>query len=306
LALLAALWAGYHQSAATALGRLSFPRAFACFALLLAPLWFFSFGAAEPLKNHSSTVKILATGSIGLPYFVFTVGTSDFYWRTALVIIAFPMLIAAFLELPQLGSKMSWRDAAALAIVAASYFLKWFAIAWPSSALAVFPKLFLADVVLYCFVFVRKIEGAGYSLVPTRSALTVGIRQWLLYLPIALVLGELIGFIHFHARIPTFSSVVGGILVTFLLIALPEELFFRAILQNLLETRLGRTLALVLASVLFGLSHFNHGSRFNWRYVLLASIAGFFYGRAWRANRQILVAVITHTGVDVVWSLWFR
>jgi CAAX protease family protein len=90
------------------------------------------------------------------------------------------------------------------------------------------------------------------------------------------------------------------------LIAIPEELFFRAILQNLLETRFGPTRALVIAAFLFGLSHFNHGSRFNWKYVLLASLAGIFYGRAWRVNRHIFASVVTHTAVDVVWSLWFR
>jgi uncharacterized protein len=40
--------------------------------------------------------------------------------------------------------------------------------------------------------------------------------------------------------------------------------------------------------------------------VFLASIAGIFYGRAWRANRQIFASIVTHTAVDVVWSLWFR
>jgi membrane protease YdiL (CAAX protease family) len=61
-----------------------------------------------------------------------------------------------------------------------------------------------------------------------------------------------------------------------------------------------------VAALLFGLSHFNHGARFNWRYVLLAAIAGIFYGRAWRARRQIFASVVTHTAIDVVWSLWFR
>jgi hypothetical protein len=58
--------------------------------------------------------------------------------------------------------------------------------------------------------------------------------------------------------------------------------------------------------VLFGLSHFHKGAAFNWRYVLLAAIAGIFYGRAWRARRKVLASSITHTAVDVVWSLWFR
>jgi membrane protease YdiL (CAAX protease family) len=86
----------------------------------------------------------------------------------------------------------------------------------------------------------------------------------------------------------------------------PEELFFRAWVQNLLERRVGRRAALVLAAILFGLSHFNKRSaRFNWRYVLLATIAGVFYGRAWRENRRVPASTITHASVDWLWGLWF-
>src|SRR5437016_2011512 len=63
---------------------------------------------------------------------------------------------------------------------------------------------------------------------------------------------------------------------------------------------------LLFAAVLFGLSHFNKGASFNWRYLVLATIAGIFYGRAWRVRRQVLASSITHTAVDVVWSLWFK
>jgi membrane protease YdiL (CAAX protease family) len=306
LAVLLALWFGYHRTAETALVGVSFARAFGCFALLLVPMWLFGFGAAERLKELSPKLKILASAAVAIPYFVFALGTPLFYWRAALIVVALPVLLAASLELAKLPREMTWRDVTVLAIIVAAYFFKWLRDLWPYPALAVFPKLFLADVVLYCFLVVRRIEGAGYSLVPTRSALLIGVREWAFYVPIAFVLGELTGFIHFHANVPSAGSIVGGIVITFLLVALPEELFFRAILQNLFEPRLGRTCALLIASILFGLSHFNHGSRFNWRYVLLASIAGIFYGRAWRQNRQILAAVITHTGVDLVWSLWFR
>lgn len=243
---------------------------------------------------------------MGVPYFVFSIGTPELHWRVAVVVLAFPLLLAAFLRAPELPRQMSWRDAAVLAIIAASYFLHWFQRAWPYPALAVLPKLFLADVALYCFLIVRKIDGAGYCLVSRRSALVTGVREWFFYFPWALSIGELTGFIHFHAVLPAVGKIVADVLITFLLIALPEELFFRSILQNLLETRLGKNPALGLAAVLFGLSHFNHGASFNWRYVLLASIAGIFYGRAWRRNRQIFAAIVTHTGVDVVWSLWFR
>ncbi len=306
-----AFWFGFHTSdLATSLGSL-WARAFASFTLLLAPLWFFGFGAAEPLKAIPSWGKIAYASVLAGPYFVFALGTSEFQFRVAIIVIAFPVSLAAFLQLPDLQlpdlpQKIVWRDATVLAIIAATYYLRLVQTAWPHPYLAVFPKLFLADVALYCFLVVRRLECAGYSLVPTISALLIGLREWIFYVPIALVLGELTGFIHFHAASPALGKIAAGLLLTFLLIAIPEELFFRAILQNLLETRLTKTWALVVAALLFGLSHFNHGASFNWKYVMLASLAGIFYGRAWRANRQVFASVLTHTAVDVVWSLWFR
>jgi len=304
-ALLAALWFGLGGSpAGRALGG-EFGRAFLSFALLFAPLWFFGFGAAGRAKELASGWKIASAGLLSVAYFAFAAASARLNARASLTVIAFPVLVAAFLELPRLGREMSWRDGSALALIAAAYYLKWFEGAWPPE-LAVLPKLFLADVALYCFLAVRALEGSGYSLVPRLSAIAAGLRELGWFLPVALVLGEWTGFIHFHAALPAIGRVTTAIAVTFLWIAIPEELFFRSILQNFLETRIGRTSALLVASALFGLSHFNHGARFNLRYVLLATLAGIAYGRAWRAKREIFASLVTHTAVDVVWSLWFR
>jgi hypothetical protein len=40
--------------------------------------------------------------------------------------------------------------------------------------------------------------------------------------------------------------------------------------------------------------------------VLLAGLAGIFYGRAWRQHRRIAASATTHTIVDTVWSLLLR
>lgn len=302
--IVAAFWfSTRHSALGLSLGT-AFPRAFASFALLLAPLWFFAFGAAELLRKREDALRVGLAALLALPYFVFAAGPSVFQWRMAVSITAFPILLAGFLALPKLPPKMMWRDAAALLLITAAYFVRWFHEAWPGGTM--FPKLYLADVALYCFLVARPLDGVGYSLLLSRATTWTGIREWLFYFPFALVIGEALGFIHFHRALPQLGTAAAALLLTFLLIALPEELFFRGILQNLLETRLGRTGALLFASVLFGLSHFNHGSAFNWRYVLLATIAGIFYGRAWRAQRQIFSSVLTHTLVDVVWTTWFR
>ncbi len=283
-----------------------FPRVFASFGLLLAPIWFYGFGAAEPLQRLPRCSRIALAGLPALPYFVFAAGTPAWRWPMAAMLVAFPILLAVILEVSQPPARMMWQDTVALVIIAAVHYSKLLQMAWPLPGLAFFSKLFLADVLSYCFLVIRRLQGTGYSLVPGWSALTVGVREWVFFLPIAVLLGEGIGFIHFHAAWVRPSAILAYLLLTSVLVAIPEELFFRAILQNLLETRLGRIPALLWTSLLFGLSHFHHGASFNWRYVLLASIAGISYGRAWRADRQVLASMLTHTFVDVVWSLWFR
>jgi len=126
---------------------------------------------------------------------------------------------------------------------------------------------------------------------------------------LVLGLGLALGFVHPHSYALRFSIIPRMILqwiYIFIFIAVPEELFFRAWVQNLLERRVGRRAALAVTAVLFGLSHFNKRStHFNWRYVILASIAGIFYGRAWRDERRVPASAITHASVDAIWSFWF-
>jgi membrane protease YdiL (CAAX protease family) len=40
--------------------------------------------------------------------------------------------------------------------------------------------------------------------------------------------------------------------------------------------------------------------------VLLAALAGIFYGRAWLQDRRVGASAITHASVDTLWSVWLR
>jgi hypothetical protein len=308
-ALLLAIWleVRLHPAIAASLSN-RLPYALASFALLLAPLWFFAFGAGERLRDsaRSSGLRIFLPALLAVPYLVSAIPARDVRWAIAVPMLALPVALAAFLELPALPSKMVWRDGVVLAALALIYMLRLLGTAWPYPGLAALPKLFIVDLALYLYVVVRRLAGVGYSLLPGRDAIARGLKEWIYFLPFGIGLGLVTGFIHFHSRLPSATQASAELLVTFLLIAIPEELFFRGILQNLLETRLGRRPALLGTAVLFGLAHFNKGATFNWRYVLLAAVAGFFYGRAWRSRRQLLASAVTHTAVDVVWSLWFR
>jgi membrane protease YdiL (CAAX protease family) len=284
------------------------PSAFICFGLLLIPLWTFGFGFGDWLREtlRSRLARILAPVGLAIPYLVFALPRGEFHWSHFGALAAIPVACSALIELSTLKPQFSWRDLVLLLAIALILELRVLSGAWPYPGLGSLPKLYLADVVLYVYVVVRRLDGIGYSFIPSKTAISIGVREWLFFAPIGIGLGLALHFIRFYPRAHSALNVIAALVITFLLTAVPEELFFRGILQNLLEPTLGRSNSLLLASALFGLSHFHKGAMFNWRYVLLAFIAGLFYGRAWRSKRQLLASSITHTLVDAVWSLWFR
>ena len=163
------------------------------------------------------------------------------------------------------------------------------------------------DAGIYGLLLIRQLNGVGFDLRLRLRDAGIGVREFAIYTPIALVIGFSLGFLHERALWPSLAHFGGALVFTFFFIAVPEELYFRGWLQNLLERRMGRTAALLLTAVLFGLAHFNKRTAFfNWRYVILAALAGIFYGRAWRRERRVGASAITHACVDTVWSIWLR
>jgi membrane protease YdiL (CAAX protease family) len=299
-------WVAAHFSVIQRFGG-HLPSAFLSFALLLAPYWFFGFGAAQTLRKAigSRAVRVLAPGLLVVPYLIFSIPAGALRWGYAITFLVIPVSLAALFEFfPPASQKLGWQDALAMGTVALPVEFRWFAAPFPG--LSALPKVLLLDAALYAFLVVRGLEGVGFDLRPRLRDLAIGIREWGFYSPFAIGLGVALGFIKFHAVLPPLTSVLGAVLVTFFFIAVPEELFFRGLLQNMLTDRMGQMRALLTASAIFGLSHFNKPLPFNWRYVVLATIAGIFYGRAWRDRGRVFASAITHTAVDVVWSLWFR
>jgi len=306
--ILLAMRAGIARSGIAASLGGQFRPALLSFALLLAPLWFFGFGLDEWLAQRLRPpwARAVFPALLGLPYLAFAIPDGSLRWSVMFSIFLFPVILTTLLESATTAQRFVWQDAIVLGSLSVVYLMRLLTPAWPYAGLSVLPKLYVADLALYLYLVVRNLGGVGYSFSPKRDAFLVGLREWAYFLPLGIGLGAALRFIHFHAHTPSLISILGGLLVTCLLLAVPEEMFFRGILQNLLETRLGKNAALLVAAVLFGLAHFNRGANFNWRYVLLATIAGIFYGRAWRAHKQVLASSITHTAVDVIWSLWFR
>jgi len=286
------------------------PVAVAVLVLELIPAAMFGLAGkrvAQACARWPSKVRTVIPVLCVLPYLLTSCSHQMFSWRWCALYAALPVAIAWLLEQAAVVDSEqhgNWRDAIILLALGLAVDLRWFEPAWPSG-LAGLGKLLLVDAGLYGFVAVRHLNGTGFDFHYRWSDWKTGLRELLFFAPLVLALGLALGFLHPHGNSLLFSMIPTWIYI-FIFVAVPEELFFRAWVQNLLERRVGRRVALVITAVLFGLSHFNKRSaHFNWRYVVLASIAGIFYGRAWRDQRRVPASAITHATVDAIWSFWF-
>ncbi len=287
------------------------PVAIAALALSLAPAVLFGCAAervARAVERWPAPLRLGLPALLVAPYVMVSISQHMFRWEWFALYVALPVAIAWLLmqaaasDAEQHGN---WRDAVILLVLGLAVDLRWFDRAWPNGLRAL-NELFLVDAGLYGFLAIRKLSGTGFNFHLKWSDWKIGLRELFFFTPIVIALGLALGFIHPHRNLPGVGSALLRWVAIFFFTAVPEELFFRAWVQNLLERRVGRRTALVIASILFGLSHFNKRSaHFNWRYVLLATIAGIFYGRAWRERRRVPASTITHASVDCLWGLWF-
>jgi membrane protease YdiL (CAAX protease family) len=311
LLLLVAFWLLVrHFALSKRLGHM--PSTFVAFSLILAPYWFFGFGLAEILRSllTTSSTRVFTSCLLAAPYLIYSLPRGEFRWIFLLAFLAISAGSNALFELlrrQRAGPvRLRWQDVLVLAAVGLPVEFHLIDAAFPHPGLTSLSKLMLVDSALYSFLVVRRLEGVGYDFRPTKNDVLTGLRELFYFAPIVIGLGLALHFITPHAALPSGATASSAVVVTLFLVAMPEELFFRGLLQNLLEPSIGRIGALGVSAVIFGLSHFNKPLPFNWRYVLLATIAGVFYGRAWRSRRRLLASATTHTAVDVLWSLWFR
>ncbi len=281
--------------------------------LALAPYLSAAFFPAQ-LIGHARRLTVVEQIAIpaflAIPYILVSVDARSFRWGWLAVYALAPAAMALAARSFPRNERNIWPQLAILVLVGLAIDLRWFERAWPAH-LSIFNKVLLLDAAIYAFFMLNPLAGAGFDLRLRWRDLATALREFLFYLPIALLIGLISGFLHTHAfawtPVPLLIRFSEAWLFTFFFIAVPEELFFRGWLQNLLERRAGRNWALALTAVLFGLAHFNkRAAHFNTLYVILAAVAGIFYGRAWRRDRRVGASAVTHATVDSVWSLFLQ
>ena len=277
---------------------------YCCFTLLLAMA--FAPGTARG-KAFRPNPWLLA--AIWLtPYLIYAVTTRDFSWVSVarlLLISASPVALYVLVPVRNL-EKVSWQDIAAGTLLVSIVLSRGLAHIWNVPVnLDFMSRLFVIAVGAACWVYIRPVPGFNYELKLSPKIL----RSGALYFGVFAIAGIPLGFaLHFTAWNPRWRGSMdfaSSFLEIFLFIALLEELFFRGFLQTLFSNSFGsRWKGQLLASCLFGLSHILHAPVPNWRYVILATIAGWCYGSAFRSGGTVVASALTHAAVDTVWRTW--
>jgi membrane protease YdiL (CAAX protease family) len=276
------------------------------FALQFAPYWLQGFPAIrKQLELHFNRFgrALLAGIMLLIAYIVYAAGTGTLNALAAFKLISITAFsLGIYALIPPNSQRLSWQDLTVMLIIAVPLYTGWYRDIWPFPVyLDVMARLFVVSLTAAAVLSVRSLEGVGYDWRIEAGDWLEGVRQLFLFSIIGLPLGFFLRFIAWHPRSEGIPAIGFSFLGIFLFIAIMEELFFRGVLQNLLEKSLeNKYLARGIASAVFGLSHIYHGFP-NWRYVIMAAIAGWFYGTAWHNRRNIMASSVVHASVDTIW-----
>jgi len=162
----------------------------------------------------------------------------------------------------------------------------------------------------FALLSVRRVQGVGFGFWPSLREWKIGAVFFVLMLPVVAALAWWIGFAKFHPPESSWFRVPVIVLLNFFgtlwVLALGEEFFFRGLLQQWMTGWLRNEWAgLIATSLLFGAVHLPRGAFPNWRFAVLAAVAGVFYGLAFRQASSIRASMVTHALTVTTMTVFF-
>jgi uncharacterized protein len=312
-----AIWAAFSFSSAvyatrTGYGGRDLAATLISFSFYFAVMLFFAArGVPDLISARFGRAGGYLLGAAALvAYFTYAVGTATASWQRTAAVLGFVLIPPALAATAERQSPGAWQDFLILGGIwvgvkfSPSHWL-W---PYPGGHLAyVLTVLLCLNVALAVFVLIRKVKGIGYSIGWGNRWGFYVLASYIVFVAIAIPLGTGMHFIQFAPRWLSWETFPITLITIFFFTAWPEEFLFRGLLQNLLSRATRSDFrGWWMASILFGFSHITNMGFPNWRYVLLASIAGIFYGWTWRKSGSIFASAIVHALVDATWHFFFR
>lgn len=175
-----------------------------------------------------------------------------------------------------------------------------------TNGLISYMQLALIVLFLYLVTLAGRLPDLGYTFELNRRDWREVLINFALLAVITLPIGLLTGFIRPSAALPSLAEIAGRGVLIFFFVALPEEILFRGVIHRYLERvfRWAPLATLGLSSLIFGAAHLDNPPNVGY-YFVLASIAGWFYGRTYLRTGKVVPAALVHLLIDWVWAVFF-
>lgn len=247
------------------------------------------------------------------PWLIYSIPTGVFAWSSfGLLAVIVAAVAFWYIALPRRGASDGLFLGLMAAIVLTRIFSRIYADPIPKLHIEYLGHVMLIRLAAMSILALRGGSGAEFRFWPTWREWFAGVRWFAALLPCAAIVYWSLGLVEWRPHplgLPLATATFFGVLWV---LALSEEFFFRGLLQRWLEQWLGASVsgsmaALICASVLFGAAHLGFAHAFpNWRFSLVAAVAGVFYGLAWRETRSVQSSMVTHALVVTVWRVFLK
>jgi membrane protease YdiL (CAAX protease family) len=176
----------------------------------------------------------------------------------------------------------------------------------PKQSISILGKLMLIRTAALALFVMRGNVNAAFRFLPNRSEWLTGLRYFAPALPVVGFVYWALGLVHLRDHPLNVLQAAGTFLGILWVVALPEEFFFRGLLQQWLERWTSNmTTALIVAALIFGSAHLGFHRIFpNWRWAIVAAVLGLFLGLAWRNSRSVQASMVTHALIVTVWRVF--
>jgi membrane protease YdiL (CAAX protease family) len=241
-----------------------------------------------------------------VPYLIMGIGVGTFSWQWLGVLVVMTAVVALWFRLPRNVAT----DLGFLILMAGIYLSGVFKSIYPPPIdglrIEVLGQLMWIRLGILAALLIRRVEGVGFGFLPTGREWWIGLQHFAFLMPLTMALMYGLEFARFDPVDGWWWQAPATFVGILWVVALGEEFFFRGLLQQWLTGWIGIRAGLVATAVLFGAVHLPFRDFPNWRFAVIAAVAGWFYGRAFILGDGIRAAMVTHALTVAAWRTLFR
>jgi membrane protease YdiL (CAAX protease family) len=286
------------------------------FPAFLLEVTFFLFLGVEGLRRRIEKfphggVALLLTAAAAVPYLAASLAFGGFDWRSLAWLTGLAATAAFwYVVLPRNGVVDVLFVALAAAVALTKVWKGLYPLPHARVPMYVLGQLMWIRTCAMALLAVRRVQGVGFGFWPRALDWRVGALYYLMFLPIGAAAAYLIGFAQPHLPVSNWLRTpviaVGTFFGILWVVALGEEFLFRGLVQQWLGGWLKSPWAgLILASLLFGAVHLWYQAFPNWKFAVMAGLAGLFYGMAFRKAQSIRSSMVAHALTVTTLRLFF-